>query len=128
MKPGRSTLAQAGRGAFAARQLPVDTVVGYAPLVHIGTKGRNIFDVVRDNPDGTQFHSYDLIINYSFGHANSTVLLTPYGGMVNYINHDKERANGKLLVFFFSVVFVALHLPFFFSRRHSRGLHRICRG
>ena len=29
----------------------------------------------------------DLIINYSFGHKNSTVLLTPYGGMVNYINH-----------------------------------------
>jgi hypothetical protein len=37
-----------------------------------------------------------LIINYSFGHRNSTVLLTPYGGMVNYINHQKQRANVKV--------------------------------
>jgi hypothetical protein len=37
-----------------------------------------------------------LIINYSFGHRNSTVMLTPYGGMVNYINHHKQKTNVKI--------------------------------
>jgi len=39
----------------------------------------------------------DLVINYSFGHPESTLLLTPYGAGVNYINHDKERANVRVV-------------------------------
>jgi hypothetical protein len=93
IKPGRSTIEQAGRGAFAFRPLPKGTIVGYAPLVHIGYYGREILNIDYDDGERQQ---YDLIMNYSFGHANSTVLLTPYGGMVNYINHSKERANVKV--------------------------------
>lgn len=89
MEPKPSTLPQAGRGAFATRFLPQGTIVGYSPLVHIGTQGRDVFWV------GDR---YDLVINYSFQHANSTVILTPYGGMVNYINHafDKSRVNVRV--------------------------------
>jgi hypothetical protein len=98
--PGISTIPQAGRGAFASRALPAGTIVGYAPLVHVGLYGRNIFTVdVGKKGDGEppQRKQYDLIINYSFGHWNSTVMLTPYGGGVNYINHGgKEKANVKL--------------------------------
>ncbi|KAL7579563.1 hypothetical protein ACA910_007932 [Epithemia clementina (nom. ined.)] len=104
IRPDKSTIPQAGRGAFATRDLPAGTVVGYAPfatrdlpagtvvgyapLIHIGKDGRKIFDIEYTNvyKKGTR-HQYDLIINYSFGHPNSTMLLTPYGGMVNYINH-----------------------------------------
>jgi hypothetical protein len=94
IQPGRSTIEQAGRGAFAFRPLPKGTIVGYAPLVHIGYYGRDILSIDYDDGERQQ---YDLIINYSFGHGNSTVLLTPYGGMVNYINHaGKERANVKV--------------------------------
>jgi hypothetical protein len=97
--PGRSTIVQAGRGAFAARDLPRDTIVGYSPLIHMGTDGREILDIVYDNYDDNDDerkdevddaeqrrrpekgrHQFDLILNYSFGHANSSVLLTPYGG------------------------------------------------
>ena len=39
----------------------------------------------------------DLIINYSFGHRDSTMILSPYGAMVNYINHSKENANVKVV-------------------------------
>jgi hypothetical protein len=93
IKPGRSTIEQAGRGAFAFRRLPKGAIVGYAPLVHIGYYGKEILNI---DYDGGERQQYDLIMNYSFGHANSTVLLTPYGGMVNYINHSKERANVKV--------------------------------
>jgi hypothetical protein len=47
----------------------------------------------KKRPDYVQ---QDLILNYSFGHPNSTLLLTPYGAMVNFINHDKERTNVKV--------------------------------
>lgn len=95
MRPGRSTIAQAGRGAFASRPLPKGTVVGYAPLVHIGN-AREILNIHYDLPEGKGYSQEDLIINYSFGHKNSTMILTPYGAMVSYINHHRERANIKV--------------------------------
>lgn len=95
LKPGLSTIIQAGRGAFATRDLPAGTVVGYAPLVHIGYYGKEVFTIEYEH-DNDRPPMLDLILNYSFGHKNSTVLLTPYGGMVNYINHSKEKANVKI--------------------------------
>jgi SET domain len=100
LKPGRSTIPQAGFGAFAYRNLPKGTIVGYAPLVHVGLYGLDIWTVTVDEEkeDGPPpKKQYDLILNYSFGHPNSTVLLTPYGGGVNYINHGgKEKANVRV--------------------------------
>ena len=98
LRPHKSTIPQAGRGAFATRDLPVGTVVGYSPLIHIGKDGRAILDIEYTDvyQKGTR-HMYDLILNYSFGHPNSTLLLTPYGGMVNYINHASgSKANVKV--------------------------------
>jgi hypothetical protein len=99
IKPAPSTLASAGRGAFATRDIPKGYVAGYAPLVHIGQWGREIFDITYSNVGGVEGerHTYDLVINYSFGHGNSSVMLTPYGGMVNYINHASgDKANVKV--------------------------------
>jgi hypothetical protein len=101
IQPGRSTIEQAGRGAFAFRHLPKGTIVGYAPLVHIGYYGKEILNIEYDDNDDSDDddsddkvrQQYDLIINYSFGHVNSTVFLTPYGGMVNYINHQSKESN-----------------------------------
>ena len=96
IRPGRSTIAQAGRGAFANRFLPKGTAVGYSPLVHIGN-AREILLINYTVPGTTETYTQeDLIINYSFGHKNSTVVLTPYGAMVLYINHHRERANVKV--------------------------------
>lgn len=89
LRPGRSTIPQAGYGAFATRFLPAGTVVGYSPLVHMGYYGRDVLTI--RYPDGHL--KFDLVINYSFGHPNSTLLLTPYGGMVNYINHSPKAPN-----------------------------------
>lgn len=107
LKPDRSTIQQAGRGAFASRTLPAGTVVGYAPLVHMGLHGRDILTVTvesgggggGDNKESSSHKNkqFDLVLNYSFGHRNSTVLLTPYGAGVNYINHGgKDKANVRL--------------------------------
>lgn len=96
LRPGRSTIYQAGMGAFANRFLPKGTVVGYAPLVHIGKNAIELLKIQYNNTQEGDYQKQDLILNYSFGHANSTLILTPYGAMVNYINHDKNRANVKV--------------------------------
>lgn len=100
IRPGRSTIPQAGRGAFATRDLPEGTVVGYSPLIHMGVHGRELYYITyKDMVGGVakKRKQYDLILNYSFGSKNSTVLLTPYGGMVNFINHASgDQANVKV--------------------------------
>eukprot|EP00934_Nitzschia_sp_Nitz4_P000758 Nitzschia sp. Nitz4//scaffold99_size76975//45278//47195//NITZ4_005578-RA/size76975-processed-gene-0.48-mRNA-1//-1//CDS//3329560856//758//frame0 len=96
LKPGPSTIPHAGRGAFAARDLPKGTVVGYAPLVHV-ENFESFGNIPYHSKDGgNPYSKMDLMINYSFGHANSTLLLTPYGAMVNYINHDTSHANVRI--------------------------------
>jgi hypothetical protein len=75
LRPGTSSIPQAGRGAFAARNLPKGTVVGYAPLIHIGEKAMDLWNI--KYPAG--YNQTDLVINYSFGHSKSSLLLTPYG-------------------------------------------------
>ena len=97
--PSLSTIPQAGRGAFATRNLPKGTIVGYSPLIHMGNN-RQLWDIqYRDpkNPKQINYVQQDLILNYSFGHKESTLLLTPYGAMVNFINHSKEKANVKIV-------------------------------
>jgi len=37
-----------------------------------------------------------LLLNYCFGHSESSILLCSYGPNVNYINHNKTRANVKI--------------------------------
>jgi hypothetical protein len=121
MRPDISTIPHAGRGAFATRDLPEGTVVGYSPLIHMAVRGEQILTVVyngesehgmdrfefrdvdydeEENLDESiesakknenRYTKPDLVVNYSFGHRNSTLLLTPYGAMVNYINHKSAN-------------------------------------
>ncbi|KAL3940231.1 MAG: hypothetical protein SGBAC_005191 [Bacillariaceae sp.] len=83
IQPGISTIPNAGRGAFASRNLPQGTIVGYAPLIHIGEAANDLLQFTYK--DG--YTKPELVLNYSFRHANSTLILTPYGAGVNYINH-----------------------------------------
>jgi hypothetical protein len=44
----------------------------------------------------TNKKGHQLWLNYCYGHPESTLLLCPYGGGVNYINHNKTLANVKI--------------------------------
>ena len=49
MRTGPSTIEQAGRGAFATRDLPKGTIVAQLPLIHITQRFRlDMFPVIRD--------------------------------------------------------------------------------
>jgi hypothetical protein len=81
----KSTIPQAGRGAFASRFLPKGSIVSPAPVLQVH---RNLFI---DESTGFQ-----LLLNYAFGHPNSPVFLIPYSSMVSFINHDSQRPNVEL--------------------------------
>ena len=87
-----STLPQAGRGAFASRDLPEGTIVAQLPLIHITERFRlNMFHFESDPySKRTTPRPPQLLLNYCYGHPESTLLLCPYGPMVNYVVRSKS--------------------------------------
>lgn len=97
LRSGTSTIPHAGRGAFASRSFKEGDVIAPIPLIPILTE--DILDMYmiteytdednqvaltydRERPIGRQ-----LLINYAFGHAESSLLMVPTSPMVNLINH-----------------------------------------
>eukprot|EP00980_Cylindrotheca_fusiformis_P005804 scaffold1223_cov119-Cylindrotheca_fusiformis.AAC.7 len=108
MKAGPSTIEGAGRGAFATRGLRQGETITITPMLHIADKelltmypihsvvdpttGEMTIDYDRSGgPSGTQ-----LIINYCFGHPDSSLLLFPLGSLVNLINHSRKGSNAYM--------------------------------
>jgi hypothetical protein len=94
-----STISQAGMGAFATRTLPAQTVVAQLPMIHITNRSRLEMFKLQLNEEGEwapvdgNVIGHQLLLNYCYGHGQSTMLLCPYGPMVNYVNHNQTRAN-----------------------------------
>jgi len=101
----RSLIRQAGRGAFARRFIPEGGLVGPAPLIQIdryltlmyprqyNEEYQHKYQFDRNSSNFTE----QLIVNYCFGHDNSSVLLCPYGMMTSLINHNSEEPNAKVV-------------------------------
>ena len=97
-----STLQQAGHGAFASRFLAKGTAILPIPLIHI--PDRNILDMYdlkrgKNKPEAVNetkrvVVGKQLLLNYCLGHANSTMLLSPYGPIL--VNHNQTLANVRL--------------------------------
>lgn len=99
IKSGPSTIPEAGRGAFATRNLPMGTVIAPMPMLQIPNKElMNIYvmDDTQPIPEKPAI-GQQLIINYCYGHPESNMLLLPVGSMVNFINHQPaKQANAKI--------------------------------
>ena len=74
IRPRKSKVKGAGRGAFATRKLKEGSIVAPVPVIPIR------------RPQSAET-SRELLRNYCFGHTNSTHWLYPYGPFVNLINH-----------------------------------------
>lgn len=92
-----STIRQAGRGAFASRFLPKGSVISPSPLIHI--KDKKVFEMyeLMQESEAEQPEEVDdkvvgqqLLLNYCFGHQNSSLLLFPYATAVQAINHNSD--------------------------------------
>jgi hypothetical protein len=103
IKEGQSNIDGAGRGAFATRFIPAGGLVGPAPLVHLERAVMHMYPLLY-NDDGsiradtkqTPIHD-QLMLNYCFGHLQSSLLLCPYGALVNLINHSREKTNARVV-------------------------------
>ncbi|EEC49901.1 predicted protein [Phaeodactylum tricornutum CCAP 1055/1] len=98
IRPSQSKLRQAGKGAFATRAIPKGKIIAPMPVAHVRRHHMDIFDSDdHSDPsanvwsDGTQ-----VLMNYCYGHPNSTLLLFPYSPVVNYVNHNATSANAEL--------------------------------
>lgn len=104
IKPGDSTVPNAGRGAFAARFIPHGGLVMPMPLIHenrdvltmykpklVANEGDGRLTRERDQPSHHQ-----LMLNYCFSHRDVTFVLCPYGLFNPLINHSKDQPNAKL--------------------------------
>ena len=101
ISPGISNIPQAGRGAFATRPMPRGDVVLPLPVIHIARSLLEIYDL-RDDPNHRESgrllkskvpNTRQQIVNYSFGHPESSLLLFPYGPMSSYVNHASRDLN-----------------------------------
>ena len=99
IRPGNSTIQQAGRGAFASRFIPKGGIVAPGPLLHIANRtSLNLYAVGENGvPEKNKHFSMQLILNYCFGHKKSTVLLCPYTSPSAYINHNSKAPNAKIV-------------------------------
>jgi hypothetical protein len=98
-------LPHAGRGVFASRSFAKGTVVATVPLIHI--PDRKVFTMYGESkfsygnePDEpirniTNPIHQQLLLNYCFGHKQSTLLLCPYGIVSSLINHAPTRENSE---------------------------------
>ena len=98
IRGGPSTIPQAGRGAFATRSFAKDQVVTGSPLLHVPDRSiLHTFDSVYDEEANdftrTKLSGQQLVVNYCWGHPDSSLLLCPYSAGVNYINHNQTQAN-----------------------------------
>jgi hypothetical protein len=101
LRAGLSTIPQAGRGAFATRFIPMGGLVAPAPLIHFEKKRLIMYDVDEVSEDQVVRNvsaprHFQLLLNYCFGHANSTLLLSPYGTFTSLINHSSKNPNARI--------------------------------
>ena len=110
IKPGISPIPNAGRGAFAARKIGQGETITITPMLHIADK-----DVLNQYPieelpsddDGSApqlFYNRDakprgkqLLLNYCYGHPESSLVLYPLAPLVTLINHgSNDKANAYI--------------------------------
>ena len=97
-----STMKQAAMGGFATRFLPNGTIVAQLPMIHVTNRSRFNTYGLSKNKDGdyvpysTSVLGKQLLLNYCYGHAESSLLLCPYGPMNSYVNHNQSFANVRL--------------------------------
>lgn len=100
---GASTIPYAGRGAFARRDISEGTTIAPVPLIQMPDE--TVMDMHEIITEGDHLYRKDekvidqhLLLNYCFGHPESTMIFFPTGALVPFVNHSPgDKANAKLV-------------------------------
>ena len=99
--PGLSQLPKAGRGAFTSRRIAQDEIIIPVPLMQIMDRSAlNVLNLIKDkdgfiHPVDDTVIGQQLLLNYCFGHDESSILLCPATNAA-LINHCSERNGSEL--------------------------------
>ncbi|KAL3778141.1 hypothetical protein ACHAW5_003149 [Stephanodiscus triporus] len=103
---GTSTLPQAGRGAFATRSIGKGMRITTTPVLTLEREDLYLWEIVDERTEGEEVEGgtddageeifedlvgHQLLLNYCYGHVNSSLLFYPYAPSVNFINHGGVR-------------------------------------
>eukprot|EP00536_Pseudo-nitzschia_multiseries_P005431 jgi/Psemu1/318643/estExt_fgenesh1_pm.C_1010016 len=101
IRQGVSNIPNAGRGAFANRHIAKGETITITPLLHIANKHLlNMYKV--DNEDDENGPTFDesneligqqLVLNYAFGHPDSSMVFVPTGPQVTLINNGGSKSS-----------------------------------
>ena len=96
---GISTIPQAGIGAFAKRNIQKDSTVITTPSITLTLNQLKLRKSVT-GADGQQYvihGGFQMLLNYCYGHHESTLVFLPSAPTVNFINHGgKDKANAEI--------------------------------
>ena len=94
IKVGPSTNPQAGRGAFATRHIRKGDIVAPAPVVQI--TDRRSLELLKvktfgsdDEKEESVERTFQLLLNYCYGHQNSSVLLLPFVSSIDVFSSSR---------------------------------------
>jgi hypothetical protein len=99
-----STVPHAGRGAFAKSSFDKDEIITAVPMIPILSEQLfQIYDTIETKDESKTTYMYDtskptgfqLMLNYAYGHFESTLHLLPVAPGVNFINHGPNPADAE---------------------------------
>lgn len=90
----QSKLPHAGQGAVAQRFMGEGDVIVPAPMLHIVDKEVLRMHGDHDDDDDNPVKPYQLLLNYCFGHNQSSLLLCPVTNAM-LVNHCSNRRKGE---------------------------------
>ena len=102
IRPGKSTIPDAGRGAFAQGYISSGTIISPAPLLNVKDKVLlNMYNLLDEETgelvalnEDHKVIGQQILVNYCFGHMESPLLLCPQSNMI-LMNHCSTRKPGK---------------------------------
>lgn len=87
----RSTIQQAGQGAFSRRFLPKGTLVISAPTIATDRYYMHLNTTMTKE----EINPQELMINYHWGHKNSSILFFPLNHAFTINHNSKRKISGK---------------------------------
>jgi len=98
--PRPSKLLYGGVGAFSPRFITTNSIITPVPLIIIDKSHLLMYEFLMKNytaPKVTnKMTGFQLLLNYCFGHVDSSLLFLPYSSGIYFINHSSQKPNAKL--------------------------------
>lgn len=88
----RSTIHQAGNGAFSRRNLKAGAIIHSSPVI---VAHRTLMEMNYTGHNPPVINKKQLVLNYHFGHPDSSILFMPLT-QLTAVNHDAKSPNARV--------------------------------